>query len=25
MAIKPAKTLEQDSNPLGTPLAGAAT
>jgi cytochrome d ubiquinol oxidase subunit I len=25
MAIKPAKTLEHDSNPLGTPLVGAAT
>ena len=25
MAVKPAKLLEQDSNPLGTPLMGAST
>jgi hypothetical protein len=25
MAVKPAKVLEEDSNPLGTPLMGAST
>jgi cytochrome d ubiquinol oxidase subunit I len=25
MALKPAKRLEEDSNPLGSPLVGAAT
>jgi len=25
MALKPARLLEEDSNPIGTPLVGAAT